>query len=104
MINGSSAMGMDWMKATKCKQYMINVGFEDVQEVNLTWPTNTWPRGKHHKLLGAWNNQNYLDGIQGFTMRLLNKALGMTTDEIEVLLAGAKKCLQDRNIHCYTPL
>jgi hypothetical protein len=104
IINGSSAMGMDWMKATKYKRYMIEAGFEDVHEVELAWPSNTWPRGKHYKLLGALNNQNYLDGIQGFTLRLLNKALGMTIDQIEALLEGAKKCLQDRSVHCYTPV
>jgi hypothetical protein len=104
VTTAASALGMDWMKATKYKQYMLDAGFEDVQEVNLAWPSNTWPKGKHLKLLGAWNNQNYMDGIQGFTMRALNKGLGMTVEEVEVLLVGARKCLKDRNIHCYTPV
>lgn len=104
LIAGASALGMDWMKATKYKQFMIDAGFKDVQEVSLAWATNTWPRGKHHKLLGAWNHQNYLDGIQGFTMRVLNKGLGMTVEEVDLLLVGAKKCLADKKIHCYTPV
>lgn len=104
VITGASNMGMDWLKATKYKQYMINAGFQDVEEVNLAWATNTWPRGKHHKLLGVWNNQNYMDGIQGFTVRVLNKGLGMTVEEVEALLVGARNCLKDKKIHCYTPV
>jgi hypothetical protein len=104
LTTASSALGMDWLKAMKYKQYMLDAGFEDVQEVHFAWPSNTWPRGKHHKLLGAWNNQNYIDGIQGFTMRVLNKGLGMTVEEVEVLLVGARNCLKDKHIHCYTPV
>lgn len=80
VVKAASALGMDWLKAEKYKQYMLDAGFEDVQEANLAWASNTWPRGKHHKLIGQWNHQNYLDGIEGFTMRVLNKGLGITVD------------------------
>lgn len=104
MKEAASSLGMDWMKATKYEQYMLDARLEGVQEVNLAWPTNTWLKGKHHKLLGAWNNQNYVDGIQGFTMRVLNKGLGMIVEEVEVMLDGARKCLKVKHIHCYTPV
>lgn len=54
---GSKALGMDWHKVSKYRGWVEAAGFEDVQEVKATWPTNTWPRDKHSKLLGAWQNQ-----------------------------------------------
>jgi hypothetical protein len=56
-LQGAKALGMDWEKVGKYKEWVDAAGFEDVREVKLAWPTNTWPRDRHHKLLGAWQNQ-----------------------------------------------
>jgi hypothetical protein len=37
-------------------------------------------------------------------MRVLDKGFGMTVEEVEVLLVGARKCLKDKRIHYYTPV
>lgn len=47
---------MDWHKVGKYREWIEAAGFEDVQEYKGAWPSNTWPRDKHHKLLGAWQN------------------------------------------------
>jgi hypothetical protein len=104
ILAGAAALGMDWMKATRYKQYLEDAGFANVEEVNLAWATNCWPRGTHNKMIGAMNNQNYLDGIQGFSIRVLTKGLGMSMEEVEVLLVGVRKDLKDKKIHCYTPV
>ena len=48
---------MDWHKVGMYREWVEAAGFEDVQEFHGAWPSNTWPRDKHHKLLGAWQNQ-----------------------------------------------
>jgi hypothetical protein len=48
---------MDWHKVGKYREWIEAAGFEDVEEYKGAWPTNTWPRDQHHKLLGAWQNE-----------------------------------------------
>jgi len=54
---GAKALGMDWYKVGNYKRWVEEAGFEEVTEFKSAAPTNTWPRGKHYKLLGAWMNQ-----------------------------------------------
>ena len=56
-IAGAKALGMDWHKVGKYKEWTEAAGFENVTEFKGAWPTNMWPRDKHYKLLGAWQNQ-----------------------------------------------
>ena len=56
-LEGANALGMDWHKVGRYKEWIEGAGFEDVGEFKGAWPTNTWPRDRHHKLLGAWMNQ-----------------------------------------------
>ena len=56
-LEGAKRLGMDWHKVGRYREWIEAAGFEDVQEVKGVWPTNTWPRDKQHKILGAWQNQ-----------------------------------------------
>jgi hypothetical protein len=56
-LEGAKRLGMDWYKVGMYREWVEAAGFEDVQEFKGSWPTNTWPRDRHHKLLGAWQNQ-----------------------------------------------
>jgi hypothetical protein len=56
-LEGAARLGMDWHKVGKYKEWLEEAGFVDVQEVPLVWPSNTWPRSRHHKQLGIWMNQ-----------------------------------------------
>jgi hypothetical protein len=56
-LEGAKRLGMDWYKVGMYREWVEAAGFEDVQEFQGSWPTNTWPRDRHHKLLGAWQNQ-----------------------------------------------
>lgn len=103
-LQGAKALGMDWEKVGRYKEWVEAAGFEDVREVKLAWPTNTWPRDPHHKLLGAWQNQNMMEGLHAISVAVLTRGLGMTAQEVEVMLVGVRKDLSDRNIHCYAPI
>lgn len=43
------------------------------------------------KTLGRWNMVNTLDGLHGFSARLLTQVLGMTPAELEELLTACHK-------------
>ena len=42
-----------------------------------------------------------LDGLEGFTWRLFMGVLGWSKEEIEILLAGVRRDMQDKKIHTY---
>jgi hypothetical protein len=52
--------------------------------------------------LGLWYREDLLSGLQGMTMALLTRAMGMLTAEVEVLLAGVREDIKSNKIHIYT--
>lgn len=104
MLEAATKLGRDWEKVHKYKSWMEDAGFVDVKETKLAWPTNTWPRSKHHKTLGVWTNVDLKDGLEGFSMAALTRGLGWREEEVRVLLAGVRRDLDDRNVHAYMPM
>ncbi|KAK5053182.1 hypothetical protein LTR84_002156 [Exophiala bonariae] len=85
----------------KYKEWIMEVGFENVKEHIFKWPINPWAKDKHLKTMGLWNMHNMLDGLDGFTVRLWTMALGMTPEEIQAFLVPVRKDLRDTKIHSY---
>jgi hypothetical protein len=104
MIEVATKLGRDWAKVTKYKSWMEEAGFVDVKETYFAWPTNIWPRGQHYKTLGVWAGADLKDGLEGFSMVALTRALGWTSEEVKALLADVRRDLDDRNIHAYLPM
>jgi hypothetical protein len=78
-------------------------GFVDVTVKVVKLPCNTWPKDPRMKVLGAWEMENLLSNLEGMTMRLFQKALGWTPEEVAVFLVGVRKEIRDRSIHAYWP-
>ena len=100
----ANKLGRDAGWARRYKEWMLGAGFENVVQHVFKWPLNTWPKDPEMKELGQWNMINTLDGIQGFTMRLLTRELGMTVQEVEVLLMEVRKDVRNKKIHAYWPM
>lgn len=43
----------------------------------------------------------FLDGLEGFTLRLLTQVLGWNYTEVQVFLAAVRKALNDQTTHIY---
>lgn len=56
------------------------------------------------KELGAWNQLQAMEGLEGWTMAPFCRVLGWSLEEVQVHLAGAQKDYCDPNIHAYIPL
>jgi hypothetical protein len=70
--------------AGRSKNWYIEAGFVDVQEVILKLPLNSWPKDPKLKTLGRWWGENMLMGMQGFSMAFFSRMLGWSREEIEV--------------------
>ncbi len=101
LILAFKAAGTDLTVAAHYKQWMIDAGFENVTEVIHRWPQNPWPTDRHERELGRWTLASLLDGVQGFSLAPMTRYLGMTREQIEVLLMGVRKDMVNKDIHAY---
>lgn len=88
----------------KYKSMFEQAGFEDVHLQIFKWPSNQWPKDKKHKTLGLWNLANMDRGLEGLTLFLFTRGLGMSQDECFAYAAGARKELKNPRIHAYWPM
>ncbi|KAL5049334.1 hypothetical protein BDW71DRAFT_204599 [Aspergillus fruticulosus] len=101
MMEGLRKLGRDGALPDQYKRLMIETGFKNVRDVKYKWPQNAWPKDPHLKHIGQWNMVNTLDGLHGFSAKLLIQMLGMTPEEHEELLVQCRKDITNRRIHAY---
>ncbi|KAJ9665077.1 hypothetical protein H2201_004737 [Coniosporium apollinis] len=104
MLKASDTSGRPLSVAHLYKKWMIEAGFVDVVEIKYKWPQNTWPKGKRDKELGMWTLANILEGLQGFSLALMTRFLGLSAEEVELLLVDVRKDMRNRDIHSYWPM
>ena len=103
-MQATAKIGKDWTRVKKYKEMLEQAGFVDVVERKYEWPVGTWAKGKRQKMLGLWYREDLLSGLQGFTMALLTRALGMSSVEVELLLMGVRNDIKSNRIHIYIPV
>lgn len=57
---------------------MRDVGFVDVVEKRTTWPIGAWAKGEKMKRLRAWCEEDMVMGLQGLSMAVFSRGLGMS--------------------------
>ncbi|KAK1584957.1 methyltransferase domain-containing protein [Colletotrichum navitas] len=78
-----------------------NTGLVNIYHKPYKIPIGPWPKDPHLKDLGMCNLIQLLDGLEGFSLRLLCGALGWTKEEVLVLLAGVRKEMKSGKLHGY---
>lgn len=106
-IHGALASaGMRWDNVPSYAAWMREVGFEDVAEVVLRWPSNPWwPADPKEKKLGTWFLGQIQTGLlESVTTRIFMTKLGWSKEQLDEFLARAKRDLQDPKIKAYSPV
>ncbi|GKT86472.1 methyltransferase domain-containing protein [Colletotrichum tofieldiae] len=78
-----------------------NTGLINIHHRPYQIPIGPWAKDPHLKDLGMCELIQLLDGLEGFSMRLLCGALGWTKEEVMVLLAGVRSELKSGKIHAW---
>lgn len=78
-------------------------GFDNVTQEVFKVPCGPWAKDKRLKLIGMWEHYNLMNHLEGLTMRLFQKGLGWSEDEIRVFSALLRKDLRDMSVHAYWP-
>lgn len=67
-------------------------------------PLSPWPKDKRLKELGQYMNLLMAEAMQAYSLALFTRVLGWQPEEVEILLAQARKDLNNWNYHLYTRL
>lgn len=104
MIEAAHNLGVDLDAANSFPTLLAAAGFEDIRCENYAWPSNRWPRDEAMKEIGMWVMQDYLQGLQGFSMAFFTRGLDWKPAEVEVMLSGVRTQARDRRSHIYMPI
>jgi hypothetical protein len=94
-LQAGDAFGKTLRIIDEAKGMMIAAGFVDVVEHRFKIPIGSWAKDPRLKVLGLYNRLQWEEGIEGWTMMLLTKFLGVRI----VLLAGIGTDITDA---CYS--
>ncbi|KAF9874707.1 hypothetical protein CkaCkLH20_07844 [Colletotrichum karsti] len=103
LVEASERLGRPYIDIPPLKDIMAEIGFENVGIYLHKWPTNDWPRDSQFKELGMWQNESMMEGLEGFTMAPLTRALEWTKDEVNIFLIDVRKEINNRKVHAYWP-
>ena len=73
------------------ESWVREAGFTNIHSKTLPFPVGTWPKDKTLKEVGAFNLIQYLDNIEGMTIRVYTQAWGWSAEEVKVLCAQLRK-------------
>jgi hypothetical protein len=104
MIEASAKLGRPLDIKGSWKDIMIKAGYEDVVEKRYRWPQNRWPKDPKYKELGMWACADIVDGLEGLSLALFTRALGMTKEEVMAFLVDVRKDMRNTRIHSYWPM
>ncbi|KAI1774898.1 S-adenosyl-L-methionine-dependent methyltransferase [Hypoxylon cercidicola] len=85
------------------KQWMSEIGFEDVVEVHRALPINGWPKGAY-KTVGRMMLKNIEAGLGGLYTRLFTNGLGWSPEKAADAVQKALDQMADTSIHAYFPI
>ncbi|KAI7766391.1 hypothetical protein LZL87_014285 [Fusarium oxysporum] len=100
MVNAANKIGCSIIVASKFKSMLEDAGFIDIVEIKKRIPMNRWPKHSRYKELGTWSCYMLHSSLEGISMGLLTR-LGLTVDEVHVLLAKVRRDLLSTKIHGY---
>ncbi|KEY70332.1 hypothetical protein S7711_11082 [Stachybotrys chartarum IBT 7711] len=104
LIEASANLGRPLTDAKHHEQRLVDAGFVNVHRKTFKWPTNSWPKDRHHKEVGLWTLANIGGGLEGLSMALLTRGCGWSKDEVLAFLPSVRKDLRDPRIHAYWPI
>ncbi|KPA38321.1 phosphoethanolamine n-methyltransferase 3 [Fusarium langsethiae] len=103
MEQGSSKFGASLTDPIKWRGWFEERGYTNVTERVFKLPFNPWPKDPRMKLLGAWEMENLLHGLEAMVTRMFQKGLGWTDAEVTVFLAFLRKEIKNPRMHGYWP-
>lgn len=84
------------------KQALIDTGFVDVVHDCRKVPLSPWPKDPKQKEMGRYMQLQMLDAVESYGLAPLTRVLGWSTTRTQVLIAGVRRDLRNKNYHMYS--
>jgi hypothetical protein len=78
------------------------VGFVDAVDECRKIPLSPWSSDPKKKELGRYMQVQILDAIESYGQAPLTRVLGWSMERTQILIAGAREDLRNRNYHIYS--
>ena len=101
LLGAARSIGRTPSPGPSLKKWVEDAGFTNVRERVFKMPIGPWPRNRWLKDLGLANAVQVLDGLEGFSMRLLCDVAGWKEEEVKVLVAHVRRELKGGGLHVY---
>ncbi|CAI4214324.1 unnamed protein product [Parascedosporium putredinis] len=101
ILGAANKVGRNPSPGPKLATWARDAGFENVTEKVFKMPIGPWPKDPYLKETGLINAAQVVDGLEGFSMRLLCGVEGWSETEVQVLLAQVRKELKGKAFHSY---
>lgn len=76
-IECGDRFGKTFQIQEKMKDLIVQAGFVEVVEMKYKWPIGAWSNEQKMKDLGKWNMHHWNEGLEGWTMALLTRVMGV---------------------------
>ncbi|KAL1966262.1 hypothetical protein VTN77DRAFT_4615 [Rasamsonia byssochlamydoides] len=104
MHQAADKFGKSMTTVKTWKEKMEEAGFKNVVQEEYKLPQSPWSEDEKLKQIGVFQQHNLLEALGPYTYALFTRFLNWKREEIEVLLAGARKEIKDLSHHLYTKL
>ncbi|KAK4662350.1 uncharacterized protein QC763_700430 [Podospora pseudopauciseta] len=100
--DASKMFGKQINVANRHKQWMIDAGFEDVQEKVIRIPIGPWAKDPHLKELGRFEQLHMQMSVASHTPALFTRVHSYTEQQCQVLIEGVKREFRSRDLRLIT--
>ncbi|KFY01922.1 hypothetical protein O988_02466 [Pseudogymnoascus sp. VKM F-3808] len=100
LADASEEVGLDLAVARKYGSMMMSAGFENVVEEVFDLPIGDWMSDRRMKEVGAFQRFQMVEGLHGIAFGALTRVAGWTPTRVQVFLAGVRREMKDRGVHC----
>ncbi|MCJ1362394.1 hypothetical protein MMC16_001497 [Acarospora aff. strigata] len=84
-VESSERFGQPLQVVDKMAKWITEAGFEEVTEKRYNWPVGPWSSDPKLKEIGKWNQYHWEVGIEGWSMALLTRVMGVSSQRIRLL-------------------
>jgi hypothetical protein len=101
MMTAAQNLGLNLEASNTFSTLLAAAGFVDIQSETFAWPLGRWTRDKRMKDMGEWAQQNFLQGLSGFSLAFFTRGLDWQKPQVEDLVEKVREQALSKKSHIY---
>lgn len=102
LVKGARALGRDLESLPRYKEWMVEAGFVDVQEIWAPTPIGPWPDVPKFKRAGQFMQLDLIPGLEELSMKVM-RGQGIPPARIKDMVNEVRAALLKPHVHAYVP-